>query len=97
MTKSLQEAHRTLVEKVENMEIVVKSADKGEVTVIMSTNYYYEVCMNELNKEKVYKWLGKANPSNLVYKKVVDFANRHKNVLTKKEYQFLTETKYRIP
>ena len=53
MTKSLQEAHRTLVEKVENMEIVVKSAGKGEVTVIMSTNYYYEMCMDELNKEKV--------------------------------------------
>lgn len=95
MTKPLQEAHRTLAEKTENMEIVIKSADKGEVIVIMSTEYYYEMCMNELNKDTVYKRLGKANPSNLVYRKVVDFANRYKTILTKKEHQFLTEKKYR--
>ena len=54
------------------------------------------MCMNELSKESVYKRLGKVNPSKLVYKKVVDFANRYKNILTKKEYQFLTEKKYKI-
>ena len=54
------------------------------------------MCMNELSKESVYKRLGKVNPSKLVYKKVVDFANRYKNILTKKEYQYLTEKKYKI-
>ena len=95
MNKSLREAHRTLVEKVEKMEIIIKSADKGDVTVVMSTEYYHRMCTNELNKENVYKRLGNTNPSNLVYEKVVDFANTHKNILTKKEYQFLTEKKYR--
>ena len=78
------------------MEIVIKSADKGEVIVIMSSNYYHEMCMNELSKENVYKRLGKVNPSKLVYRIVVDFANRYKHILTKKEYQYLTEKKYKI-
>ena len=72
------------MEKVENMEIVIKSADKGEVIVVMSTDYYFKMCMDELNKQNVYKRLGKINPSKLVYRKVVDFANQYKQILTKK-------------
>ena len=84
------------MEKVENMEIVIKSADKGEVIVVMSMDYYFKMCMDELNKENVYKRLGKVNPSKLVYRKVVDFANHYKQILTKKEYQFLVDKEYRL-
>ena len=96
MTRALREAERTLTEKVENKKIVIKSADKGEVIVIMSTEYYHQMCMKELEKANTYKQLKKTNPSNLVHRTVVDFANRYKNILTKKEYQFLTEKEYRM-
>ena len=75
---------------------MIKSADKGDVTVIMSSEYYYNMCMNELNKEQVYKRMGKNDPSKLVYRKVLEFANRYKDTLTKKEYQFLTQKEYRM-
>ena len=96
MTRALREAERTLTEKVENKKIVIKSADKGEVIVIMSTEYYHQMCMKELEKANTYKQLKKTNPSNLVHRTVVDFANRYKSILTKKEYQFLTEKEYRM-
>ena len=44
----------------------------------------------------MYKRLNNTNPSNLVYKKVVEFANRYKTVLTSKEHEFLTKKKYSI-
>ena len=62
----------------------------------MSSTYYYDMCMVELNKEIVYKRLGKANPSNMVFNEVLEFANRHKGILTTKEYQFLTKKNYKM-
>ena len=96
MPKPLREALRTLTDKVTNMEIVIKSADKGDITVIMSSEYYSKMCMNELSKDDVYKCLGKANPSDLVYRKVKEFADQYRSILTKKEYQFLTKKQYRM-
>ena len=96
LSSDLQEAQKSIIEKVTNMEIVIKSADKGSITVIMSADYYYNMCMYKLNKNTVYKRLNNTNPSNLVYKKVVEFANRYKSVLTPKEHQFLTKKEYRI-
>ena len=96
MTPPIREALQTLTNKVSKNEIVIKSADKGDVTVIMTSEYYYEMCMNELNKEKVYKRLGKTNPSDLVKREVLEFANRYRGILTKKEYQFLTKKEYKM-
>ena len=96
LTIPLREAMHSLSDKVDNLEVVIKSADKGDVTVIMSSEYYYNMCMNELNKEQVYKRMGKNDPSKLVYRKVLEFANRYKDTLTKKEYQFLTQKEYRM-
>ena len=73
MQNPLCEALQALTDKVTSMEIVIKSADKGDITVIMSSEYYSSLCMNELNKDGVYKCLGKANPSDLVYRKVTEF------------------------
>ena len=96
MPPPIREALQTLTDKVTNKEIVIKSADKGDVTVIMTTKYYADMCMNELNKEKVYKRLGKTNPSNVVNREVLEFANRHRGILTAKEYQFLTKKEYKM-
>ena len=96
MTPPLRNALETLTEKVTSGEIVVKSADKGDITVIMSSEYYYQMCMNELGKENVYRRLGKVDPSNTVLSEVVAFANRYRRILTNKEYQFLTKADYKM-
>ena len=96
MSTQLQEAKDSISAKVTNQEIVIKSADKGAITVIMSADYYYNMCMSELNKVKVYKRLDNSNPSNLVYRRVLEFANRYKTVLTPKEHEFLTKKEYRM-
>ena len=96
MTPSSTTALKTLTDKVSNGTIVIKSADKGDVTVVMSQEYYYTMCMNELSKTKFYKNLGKRNPSPNVTTNVKNFANQYRNILTKKEYDFLTKNNYRM-
>ena len=51
MTPLLQNALHTITEKVTDGDLIIKSADKGDVTVVMSSDYYFQMCMSELNKE----------------------------------------------
>ena len=91
-TKALQ----SLADKVNDVSLVIKSADKGDVTVIMSPEYYYKICMNELSKDKFYQNLGRRDPSASVITDVMNFANEYRQVLTAKEYQYLTKKDYRM-
>ena len=96
MTPELVEAMKTLKQKTEDGTIIIKSADKGDVTVVMDTDYYYEMCMKELNKQKFYKKLGKVDPSKNVLKDVRNFAKHYEETLTKKEYLCLTKKEYKM-
>ena len=96
MTTDLHTALQTLTQKVDDGELVFKSADKGDVTVVMSPEYYHQMCMNELNKEKFYRPMGNNDPSNNVLADVKSFANNYREILTNKEYDFLTKKKYRM-
>ena len=78
MTPSSTTALKTLTDEVSNGTIVIRSADKGDVTVVMSQEYYYTMCMNELSKTKFYKNLGKRNPSPNVITDVKNFANQYR-------------------
>ena len=96
MPPPLQTALENLTKKVNDGELIVKSADKGDVTVVMSTEFYRNICMNELKKEKFYRPLGRTDPSRTVLNDVKNFARQYKNVLTEKEYQFLTNNEYKM-
>ena len=96
MTVESHAALQSLTQKVNDGDLVLKSADKGDVTVVMSSDYYYKMCMNELTKEKFYRPLGNTDPSNIVMTDVINFANNYRDVLTGKEYEFLTKKKYRM-
>ena len=87
-------ALKTLTEKVNEGTVIIKSADKGDVTVVMSPEYYYQMCMKELNKKKFYRNLGKTDPSTNVITDVKNFANHYRSILTPKEYNFLTKKNY---
>ena len=86
----------SLKKRAEDVEIVIKSADKGDMIVIMSPEYYRSLCNNELRKENFYKSLGDKDPSKDVLQLVKNFANKYKTVLTKKEFDYISNKKYRM-
>ena len=96
LTAPLKAALQSLTNKVDEGELVIKSADKGNVTVIMSTDIYQSMCTRELSKSKFYRNLGNVNPCNDVLTDVISFANTYRTVLTTKEYHFLTKKEYKM-
>ena len=96
LSPKLQTALLSLMDRITKNQIIIKSADKGDVTVVMSRQFYLEMCMNELSKTEFYKNLGSADPSKRTKKIVKEFAEKHKDVLTPKEFEFLVQKKYRM-
>lgn len=94
LTPELKAALESLLQKVQDGRIVIKSADKGDITVIMSRKFYHNMCMNELSKENFYKHIGIVDPTEKIILTVNSFAVKYKNILTPKEYQYITERKY---
>ena len=89
-----QNALRSLSRKVSKKQFIIKSADKGDVTVLMNHSFYHQMCMNELNKNNFYRKLGTTNRSKTALAEVINFANTYRAKLTTKEYEFLTNSKY---
>ena len=94
-TSRFGNALSSLRRRIENQEIIIKSADKGDLTTIMTPSYYQDMCMRELNKQDCYENIGVTNPDESVRKVVVDFATKYKDVLTRNEFNFLTQRKYK--
>jgi hypothetical protein len=91
---NLRPALKSLTSKTNQHEIVIKSADKGDVTVVMSVDYYVDMCMRELSNTEYYTILGDDDPTPLLQEAVVSFAERYQSMLTPKEFDFLTKRKY---
>ena len=96
MNQESTAALQSLTEKVNDGTLVLKSADKGDVTVVMSQKYYYEMCMKELSKKEFYRKLGRRDPSTTVLNDVKHFAEQYRGILTAKEHQFLTKKDYKM-
>ena len=89
-----RDALNSLVTKVNTQQIVIKSADKGDITVIMSPTQYKKICLKELNKAEHYQWIGQEDPSPTIKTMLDNFCDRHKAMLTPKEYDYLVKRKY---
>ena len=96
MSPDMQNALETLTQKVNSGQLIIKSADKGDVTVLMSTKFYHQMCMRELDKSKFYRKLGRRDPSKTALAEVINFANTYREKLTNKEYDFLTRKEYKM-
>lgn len=94
--KGLRQALDALIDKITRNEIIIKPADKGDITVIMSVEFYKQMCLNELSKPDYYNIVGENDPSLRVLNIVKDFARKYESTLTKNEYKFLTERNYRM-
>ena len=78
----------SLIRKIENKEITSKPADKGLIIVIMSPDYYWNICQYHISDATYYRILNDTDPSNIVQKRVPQFANKYKSMLTLKEYNY---------
>ena len=94
--KGQRQALNSLIDKITKNDIIIKPADKGDITVIMSVDFYREMCQNELSKPDFYKIVGEKDPSNRVLNTVKEFARKYESTLTKNEFKFLTEKNYRM-
>ena len=94
-TRRFGDALSSLKKRIEEKEIIIKSADKGDLTTVMSPTYYYNMCMRELDKQDCYENIGPADPGESVLQVVTDFAIKYKQILTRNEYNYLTKRRYR--
>ena len=58
----LRPSLKSLINKTNQLEIVIKSADKGDLIVVMSVDYYVGMCMRELSNIEYYTILGSDDP-----------------------------------
>ena len=86
----------SLIKKIENKEIIIKPADKGSIIVIMSPDYYWNICHIHISDTSYYRMLSDTDPSNIVQQRVTQFADKYKPMLTLKEYNYLTKRKHKI-
>ena len=52
----------SLIKKIENKEIVIKPADKGSIIVIMSPDYYWNICQSHISDIPYYRMLNDTDP-----------------------------------
>ena len=85
------------IKKIGNEEIIMKPADKGSVIVIISPDYYWNICQSHILDTSYYRMLNDTDPSNIVQQRVTQFSDKYKSMLTLKEYNYLTKRKHKIP
>ena len=74
----------SLIKKIENKEIIIKPAEKGSIIVIMSPDYYWNICQSHISDTSYYRMLNDTDPSNIVQQRVTQFADKYKSMLTLK-------------
>ena len=65
----------------ENKEIIIKPADKGSI-IIMSPDYYWNICQSHISDKSYYEMLNDTDPSNIIQQRVTQFADKDKSMLT---------------
>ena len=90
----LRGALRSLIDKVNSGNILIKPADKGSITVIMTPSDYWDMCLRHLENTEFYEKIH-MNPSDMISKRVILFANKYKKMLTNKEFEYLTQNNYK--
>ena len=85
-----------LIEKINTNKIIIKSADKGSIIVVMITKDYWNMCYRHLSDTTFYNNLDNNDPSVIVQDRVNNFAEKYKLILTNNEFVFLTKRCHKI-
>ena len=59
---TLRKGLDSLIRKIENKQIIIKSADKGSIIVIMSSDYYWNTCHSHISDTSYYTMLNDTDP-----------------------------------
>ena len=66
----------SLIKKIENKEI------KGSIIVVMSPDYYWNICQSHISDTSYYRMLHDTDPSKILQQRVTQFADKYKSMLT---------------
>ncbi|XP_062587971.1 uncharacterized protein LOC134249655 [Saccostrea cucullata] len=86
ITRREREAIKSLAS---DNSIIIKEADKGGAIVIMDTDHYKEMVLDQLNDNNFYKELV-SNEDSKTMRRIRKFTNNFADNLTKKEVDYLT-------
>ena len=93
---NLRKGLELLIEKINTNKIIIKSADKGSIIVVMTPKDYWNMCYRHLSDTTFYNNLDNNDPSTIVQDRVNKFAEKYKSILTNNEYDFLTKRCHKI-
>lgn len=91
----LRHGLNTLIKRVQNNDIVIKSADKGSICVLMTTALYWEMCLRHLNNPEFYQLLPE-DPSDRVNRVLLSFVEKYMDFFLLKEKDYLLNFKYKM-
>ena len=94
--KELRNDLNSLIEKTKQNKIVIKQADKGSIVVVMSPDYYLNMCLRHLKNVEFYAELDNSDPSQLIQNRIISFSDKYKSQLTHNEHKYITKSKYKI-
>ena len=92
LTKGLE----LLLEKISSNKIIIKPAEKGAITVVMTPKDYWNMCYRHLSDTTFYNNLDNNDPSTIAQDSVNKFAEKYKSILTSNQYDFLTKRSHKI-
>ena len=86
----------SLIKRTIENEIVIKPADKGSITTVMSPEFYLDMCESHLRNEEYYECIQDNDPFPLLKNRIIAYAKKYKNLLTGHEYKTLPQKTYKI-
>ena len=75
------------------LDIVIKEADKGGAVTVLSKNHYRAMIYEHLSNQNTYQKLDK-NLDPTIMKKLKKLLNKHKSIFTDKKFKYLNEDDY---
>ena len=93
---NLRKGLELLLEKINTNKIIIKPADKGSITVVMTPKDYWNMCYRHLSDTTFYNNLDNNDPSTIFQDRVNKFAENYKSILANNEYDFLTKRCHKI-
>ena len=91
----LRMALESLMKKTRNNELVIKPADKGSIIVVMSPQFYWDMCLRHLNNPVYYEEVP-SDPCTIIMENLNSFLEKYKPRLTGKEFQCLSYSDYKL-
>ena len=92
----LRKGSELLIEKINTNKIIIKTANKGSIIVVMTPKDYWNRCYRHLSDTTFYNNLDNNDLCTIDQDRVNEFTKKYKSILTNNEYDFLTKQCHKI-